>query len=212
LSSDYYGQRPLFLRAEQPQPFTFPLPRSVLFLPNFCSFCYINSHLVILLAVEDAQDGQEQVDNVQVQADGGGNLLLDVVLAQDHLGINQDVAAKDEGGDAAVDELSGGAVGEEHGHKAKEDQGPEAAKQVGHPRGEVVLGLAGEEGEEDENAGGQDNCIKNDADFVKRHNNRDAVGLEEGEAAEEEQIGRVRFALPVGETEEAHRAEELHAS
>lgn len=118
--------------------------------------------LVLLLAVKDTKDGEEQVDNVEIQADGGSNLLLDVVRAHDELGVDEDVAAEDKGGQAAVDELGGGAVGQEHGDEAEEDQAPEGAKQVRHPRGEVVLGLEGERGQEDEHASRQEDGVEHD--------------------------------------------------
>lgn len=89
--------------------------------------------LVVRLAVEDAQDGEEKVDDVEVQADGGGNLLLDMVVAHNHLGVDEDVAAEDEGSKASVDELAGRAIRKEHGHESKEDEAPQSAEEVGHP-------------------------------------------------------------------------------
>lgn len=41
--------------------------------------------LVVLLAVEDPEDGQEEVENVEVKADRGGDLLFDLVVANDQL-------------------------------------------------------------------------------------------------------------------------------
>lgn len=142
--------------------------------------------LVVLLAVQDAQDGEEQVDNVQIEADGGGDLLLDVVLTHDQLGVDEDVAAEDEGGKAAVDELAGAAVGEEGGHKAEQDESPQAAEQVGHPAGEVILGLAGEGGQEDEDAAREEHGVEHDGGLVEGHDDRNGIRLEEGEASEEE--------------------------
>lgn len=95
--------------------------------------CLTLDILVVRLAVENTQNSEEQVDDVQVQADGGGNLLLNVVVAHNHLRIDEDVAAEDEGCESAVDELAGGAVGEEHGHEAEDDEAPEGSEEVGHP-------------------------------------------------------------------------------
>lgn len=165
--------------------------------------------LVAGLGVEDAQDGEEEVDDVEVEADGGGNLLLDVVLAQDHLGVDEDVGAKDEGRGAAVEQLAGGAVGEEHGHEAEEEQAPEGAKQVRHPGGKVVFRLAGEEGQGEEDAAGEDDGVEDNGGAVKGDDDGDGVGLGEGEEREEEEVGGVGLALPVGEAEEDHGADEL---
>lgn len=43
------------------------------------------ARLVVLLAVQNAQDGQEQVDDIEVQADSRGDLLLDMVVSHDKL-------------------------------------------------------------------------------------------------------------------------------
>lgn len=165
--------------------------------------------LVIALAVEDAQDGEEEVDDVEVEADGGGDLLLDVVVAQHELGVDEDVAREDEGGEPAVDQLGRAAVGEERGHEAEQDQAPQAAEQVRHPRREVVLRLAGEQREEHEDPARQDHGVQDDAGLVERHDDRDGVGLEQREAREEEKVRRVRLALPVGEEHERDGTEEL---
>lgn len=168
--------------------------------------------LVVGLRVEDAKNGEEQVDNVEVQADGGRNLLLDVVLTHNHLRIDENVGAKDEGRETAVDELAGRAVGEEHGHEAKEDETPQGAKEVGHPRGEVVLCLAGKERQEDKDTAGQDDGVEDYGRLVKGDDDGDGVGFGKGEEREEEEVCRVGFALPVGQAEEDHGAEELEFS
>lgn len=89
--------------------------------------------LVVRLAVEDAQDGEEKVDDVEIQADCGGNLLLNMVVAHNHLSVDEDVAAEDEGSEASIDELAGRAIRKEHGHESEEDEAPQSAEEVGHP-------------------------------------------------------------------------------
>lgn len=108
----------------------FPLPsRSLpnLYLTTRSSNILANS-LVVTLAVKDTQDGEEQVEDVQVQADGGGDLLLDVVLAHDELGIDKDVAGEDERGEAAIDQLAGAAIRQEGGHESEQDEAPQRAE------------------------------------------------------------------------------------
>jgi hypothetical protein len=187
---------------------TTPCPSSAPPLPPFHP-PKSNQHLVVRLAVEDAQNGEEEVENVEVQADGSRDLLLDVVLAQHELRVNQDVAAEDERGNAAVDELARLAGWEEHVHEAEKHQAPERAEEVGHPAGEVVLGLAGKGGQEDEDATGEEDGVEDDGGAVVRDDDGDGVGFEEGEAREEEEVRWVGVALPVGEEHEGDGAEHL---
>lgn len=61
-----------------------------------------SSCLVVLLAVEDPQDGEEQIDDIQVKADCRRDLLFDVVVPHDQLRIHEYIAAEDERADNAV--------------------------------------------------------------------------------------------------------------
>lgn len=165
--------------------------------------------LVVLLAVQNAQDREEQVDNVQVQADRGGNLLLNVVLPHDQLGIHEDIPAEDQRSQTSIDQLTRAAVWEEHGHEAEQHEAPQAAKEVGHPAGEVIFCLAGERCEEDEDAAGKQHGVEDDGGLIEGDDDGDGVGLEKSETGEEEQVSRVRMALPVGENHESDGAEHL---
>lgn len=131
------------------------------------------------------------------------------MMAHDELSINQDVCAEDEGSRASVDELAGGAVGEEGGHEAKDDEAPERAEEVRHPRGEVILGLAGKGRQEDEDAGRQDDGVEDDGGLVEGDDDGDGVGFGEGEEREEEQVCRIRLALPVRQAHEDHGSDQL---
>ena len=166
--------------------------------------------LVIRLAVENAQDSKEQVEDIEVQADGSCDLLLDVVLAEHELGVNQDVAAENQSRNASVDELAGAGLREEHVHEAEEHQSPERAEKIRHPAREVVLGLAGEGGQEDEDSAGQKDGVQHDRGLVEGDDDGDGVGLEKGEAREKEKVGRVRVALPVSEEEEDYGSDHLY--
>ena len=160
----------------------FFLPLSSLFLGNSPAWVpSCRSCLVVGLAVKNSQNGQEQVDDVKIQADGGGNLFLDVVVLHHHLGVDENIGAEEQSRNASVDQLGSAAVGEEHGHEAEEDQGPETSEKVGHPRCEIVFCLAGEGCEEDENACSEDHGVEDDGCFVERYDDGDGIGFGEGE-------------------------------
>ena len=138
-----------------------------------------SSGLIVGLAVEDSQNSEEEVDDIKIKADSGSNLLLDMVMAHNKLGIDQDITAEDEGGSTSVDELGGRVVGEESSHESEDDKSPERAEEIRHPRGKVVLGLTSEGSEEDEDSGSQNNGVKNDGSLVERNDDRDGVGFGE---------------------------------
>lgn len=64
----------------------------------------VNLHdaLVVLLAVQDPEDGQEQVDDIEIQADGGRDFLLHMVVSHDQLGVHQDIPAEDQRTDDSI--------------------------------------------------------------------------------------------------------------
>ena len=130
------------------------------------------------------------------------------------LRVHQDVAAEDQRPEPTVDELARAAVRKEGGDQAEEDEDPEPAEQLRHPGREVVLGLAREQRQGEEDAerehGGQQDRVALAPLLVDGHDDRDGVGLERGEAGQEGQVGRVRLALPVGQEHEPDAAEQRH--
>jgi hypothetical protein len=121
------------------------------------------TELVVVLAIEDPQNSQEQVQDVQVEANRSGDLFLDVVVTDHELCVNKNVSREDQSSHDAVSEFHAAGLGEESGHEAKQDQHPERTEQVRHPAGEVVLGLAGEQREGDEDAESEDERLQDDS-------------------------------------------------
>lgn len=132
-----------------------------------------------------------------------------MVVSQHKLRVHQDVRREYQSRDTRVCQLNGAVVWEERCHESKQDQRPEAAKEVWHPRREIVLGLAREECQGDEDPGSQQNGLEDDARFVEGGDDRDSVGLETREASKEEEVGWVGLSFPVGEEHECHGSEKL---
>ena len=101
------------------------------FLPARPSLRYLSClpssiHLVIIvLTVQNPQNSQEQVDDVQIQADCSSNLLLNMVMSHDKLRVHQDVPAEDQAGNDAVSQLHRAAMREERRHEPKHNQQPQ---------------------------------------------------------------------------------------
>lgn len=76
----------------QTQPLTHDAKQ---FLPNKSAAPSTNLdrfRLVLILRVEDPQDSEEQINDVEVEGDGRRNLLLNMVVAHNHLCVYQNVA------------------------------------------------------------------------------------------------------------------------
>lgn len=158
--------------------------------------------LIVALAVQDAQDGQEQVDNIQVEGDGRSNLFLDMIMAHNQLRIDKNVSAEDQRRKASVNGLRHASHREESSHEAEQDEEPQGPKQIRHPACKVIFGLAGKEGEGDEKAHRDEERLYHDPGVVERSHDADGVAFEDCECAEKEEIGGVALALPVGEEHE----------
>lgn len=156
------------------------------------------SRLVILLAVENPKNSQEQVDNIQVQRNRRSNLLLNMVMPHDQLSINQNITREDQRRNSAIDQIHRLSTWEESSHESEEDQAPQRPEKVWHPGCKVVFGLAGEERESDEDSGCEDHGLKDDTGVEEGGYDGDGVGFEAGEAGEEDEVHGVGFALPVG--------------
>ena len=176
---------------------------------DYCSVEMPNlGSLIILLAVEDPQNSQEEVDDIEIQADRSRDLLLNVIVAHDHLSVHENVTGKDQRGDAPIHQFHRLSAGEERSHEPEDDEKPQRAEQVRLPRREVVLALASKQREEREHGQGDDERLHDDAGVVEARDDRNAVPFEAGESSQEDQVGWVRLALPEGEEQEGDGAEE----
>jgi len=90
-----------------------------------------------------------------------------VVVSHDELGIHQNIPAKDKSRHSTIDQLNGAAARKKTGHEPEDNQHPQRAEEIGHPAREVVFGLAGEEGQGDEDAKREDECFDDDSRFVE---------------------------------------------
>lgn len=68
---------------------------------------------VLLHGVEQTQDVQEEVDNVQVQVDGGQDVLLGGELLHEQVGVVDDETAEYQGSGSSIDQLYAVAIEEE---------------------------------------------------------------------------------------------------
>ena len=131
-----------------------------------------------------------------------------MVVLHHQLRIHEDIAAEDERRDDTIDELDRLAAGEEGRHEAEDDEHPQRAEKIRHPGRKVVLGLAREEREREEDPQREDQGLDDNPTIVEGGDDADAVGLEGGEAAQKKQVGGVGLALPEGEEHEGDGAEE----
>ena len=131
-------------------------------------------------------------------------------MAHNQLRIHQYIPTENQRRHGPIRQLRRAIIREEGGHEPEQDQRPQAPKQVRRPRREVVLSLTREERQRDEDPERQDQGLEHDPRVVEGGYHRDGVGLERGEAAQEEQVGRVGFALPEGEEHDADGAEQRY--
>ena len=141
------------------------------------SKCLYNRCLVILGVVQNSEDSQEQVDDVEVKTNRSGNLLLHFMLSHNHLRVHQNVARENQRRDPGIYQFHSAVAREEHGHESKQNQCPEAHKEIWHPGGEVIFGLASDEGETDEESSGEQNGFEDDGGFVEGDYHGDGIGF-----------------------------------
>ena len=167
-----------------------------------------SSALIAALAVKDPQNGQEQVDDIQVERDCRCDLLLDVIMPHDKLGVHKDITGEDQRSCRTVHQFDCLSPREERSHETEDDQDPKRAEEIGGPAGEVVLGLTREDGQEDEDRAGDDERLQDDATVVEAGDDANGICLQSGETGQEEHVGGVAFPLPERQEHEADGAEE----
>lgn len=166
--------------------------------------------LVVVLAVKDSEDSKEQIQDIEIETDAGGDLFLNMIMSHDQLRVHEDVSTENECGNHAIYQLDRLSAGKESSHESEDDKNPQRAKKVWHPASEVVLGLTRKKSQTNEDTDGQNQRLQNDAAFVERCNDTDTICFETCEYSQEEHVGRVRFAFPVCEEHEANRSKQGH--
>lgn len=101
-------------------------------------------------------------------------------------------------------------MGEEHGHEAEQHHHPQRAEKVRCPVREVVLALASEQAQRNEYAQCEEKRLQHNPGVGEGDDDGDGVCFHGGEAGEEDEVGRVRLALPEGEAEEDKGADQRH--
>lgn len=99
---------------------------------------------------------------------------------------------------------------EERSHETEDDEHPQRAEEVWHPAREVVLALAGEQCERNEDAECEDERLDDYPAVVEAGDDTDAVCFQTREAGQENEVCWVRLALPERQKHEADRSEERH--
>lgn len=75
-----------------------------------------------------------------------------MIVPHNQLRIDENITREDKRTKHAIDDLNGAVERDEHSHEPEQDHEPQRAEQVRHPVGEVILGLACEEGQSDEDS------------------------------------------------------------
>ena len=131
-----------------------------------------------------------------------------MVVSQDQLSIDENVSGENQRSNATIDKLNRATPGEESSHESKQNQEPKPTEQVWHPVREVVLRLAREQRQRDEDAQGQHQRQHHAIGFIERGHHTDGVGFQQCKPREEEQVGRVALALPEGDEHETESTED----
>ena len=80
-------------------------------------------------------------------------------MSRNQLCIDQNIATEDQSRSTSVDQLDRLATREECRRKTKDDQNPQSAKQIWHPAREIILRLAGEQCQGNEDAQRDDQSL-----------------------------------------------------
>lgn len=111
---------------------------------------------------------QEEVDDVQVEVNGGQDVLLRGQLVHQQMGVIDDEAAEEQCSGASKHQLRGLIV-EEKPHETCNDQNPQAGKQSSSQLAEVSLRLEGVGSQSQEYSSGKEKGLKHYGILIKGH-------------------------------------------
>lgn len=99
-------------------------------------------HSVLLHRVEDTENVQEEVDNIQVEVNGGQDVLLRRELLHQHAGVIDDEATEDQGPSSSQEQTCIITV-EEEPHEGSNDEDPQTGEKPSSHFAEISFGLKG---------------------------------------------------------------------
>ena len=120
--------------------------------------------------LQDLKDLDEEVDDVQVELDGGQDVLLGTKSGHDHLGVHNDEHGEEECSSHSQSSVCH-LIAHEHLEEAAEDEDKEAGGEGSVHVGEVMLGLEGEGGQPNNNSSGEEECLDDNALVKEGHQN-----------------------------------------
>jgi len=163
---------------------------------------YILRYLISLSPAE-TEDGQKDVDHVDVQLDGAVDMLFgaDLVLltAHDHLRVVDEKHGEEEGHEAAVDQVEDAVAGggKDDGDDAEDEEDPDGGEEVHAPARDVELGLEGEEGESETESCSDSHSHHHPPGVVVGGNTAGHEGEGDGEDKKADDVSRALPAHPV---------------
>lgn len=161
---------------------------------------------VLLHGVNDTQDVQEEVDDVQVEVDGGQDVFLGGELLHQQVGVIDDETAEDQGSGSGQDQLCAVTV-EEEPHEARDDEDPQAGKQSCSQFGEVSLGLEGVGCEPSKHSTRQEQGLQHSGVFVEGQCCGHRNCLQQGKYEQQVEVDRMLVSVHGQGQQEDQRAQ-----
>jgi len=137
--------------------------------------------------LQDLEDLDEEVDDVQIELDGGHDVLLGTQTGHDHLGVVNDEQGEEKGSPhchGCVCQL----VPEEDLKKPSQDQNEQAGVEDSPHIGEIPLSLEGEGSETNDHRSGEEECLDDNALVKECDQHSNSVSFYNSEGSEEDQV------------------------
>ena len=152
--------------------------------------------------VEDLENLHEQVDDVQVELDGGQDVFLLTDTAHDHLGVVHNEKAEQNGAKNGHASLGNFPANKEM-NKRGANKDHEAGIQSRPKAGEVTLGLKGEGCKSSHNSWCQNEGLQHHKLVEESDHDADSVGHDDSECGKEDEVNRMLLPLDVQGHQEA---------
>merc|ERR1712026_248316 len=161
----------------------------------------MSNHLFSVYFLQNFEDFNEQIDDVQIELDGGQDVFLCTESGHDHLGIVDD----EEGEEESSSHCHGGVsqlIAEEYLEESSKDENHQAGGEDSAHVGEVSLSLECKCCEAKDHCSSEEEGLDDDTLIKEGNQNSDSVSLNHGEASQEDQVDGSFLPLDVESDEE----------
>jgi len=157
---------------------------------------HIEGKLIVIHVVEDAENHQEEINEVKIEADSAHDVLIGTKSLGDEVGVEYNISTEQQASEEAIDQVHCSAKWNEDSNETGHEEGDQTTEQIGAQAWEIVLGLEREQGESQEDTKRNQQGLEHNDLIVEGDNDAQRHALHNREGRQKDEVDRIAVSFP----------------